>query len=220
LLDWLASGLVENGWSLKWLHRTILLSATYQQASGDRSEAANIDPDNRRLWKMNRRRLEFEPFRDALFAVAGELDDRLTGKPVDLFAQPFVARRAVYGFIDRQDLPGTLRVFDFASPDVSTAQRAETTVPQQLLYQMNSPLAVERAQQLAARAGADAAGDPRMAIPILFHRAYARAPTAEELSAAEEFAALQPTAGSAAQLAPLEQLAQALLLSNEFVYID
>ena len=123
LLDFLARRLMDSGWSLKALHREILRSASYQQLSEDRPEGQRVDPENRLVWKTNRRRLEFEPWRDSLLAVAERLDDQMTGRPVDLFAQPFSPRRAVYGFIDRQDLPGTFRVFDFSSPDVSTAQR-------------------------------------------------------------------------------------------------
>src|SRR5690606_37412289 len=115
-----AGRLIGHRWSVAWLHRSIIASATYQPPTEDRQACQEVDPENRLLWKMNRRRLEFEPLRDSLFAVAGQLDDRLGGRPVDLFAQPLVGRRAVYGFIARQDLPGTLRVFDFASPDVST----------------------------------------------------------------------------------------------------
>ncbi|MBX3437410.1 MAG: PSD1 domain-containing protein [Planctomycetaceae bacterium] len=224
LLDWLASRFIENGWSLKWLHRTILSSAVYQQSSEDRPEGQQLDPENRLLWKMNRRRLEFEPLRDSLFAVADRLDDRLAGRPVDLFAQPYPGRRAVYGFIDRQDLPGTLRVFDFASPDVSTAQRPETTVPQQLLYQMNSPLVLEQARHLAKHAQSDAEGDPESSIAMLYHRAFARDATRDELAAAKDFlsgeASLVTDSPAADPLTPLEQLAQALLLTNEFAFID
>jgi hypothetical protein len=169
---------------------------------------------------MNRRRLEFEPIRDSLFAAADRLDDRLAGRPVDLFAKPYISRRAVYGFIDRQDLPGTFRVFDFASPDVSTAQRSETTVPQQLLYHMNSPLVLEQAQHLARWASTVAAGDQRVAVQRLYQRALARAATEEEASAAMEYLAVDNGDASPGSLSPLEQLAQALLLANEFVFID
>ncbi len=193
LLDWLASRLLENGWSLKSLHRAMLSSATYQQTSEVRPEAQQLDPENRWLWKMNRRRLEFEPLRDSLFAVAGQLDDRLTGRPVDLFAAPFVGRRAVYGFIDRQDLPGTFRVFDFASPDVSTAQRAETTVPQQLLYGMNSPLVIEQARRLAEQTGTS-----REAVRIdrLYQQAFARVATSDEIAGAQRFLVEAATLGA------------------------
>ena len=141
-----------------------------------------------------------------------------------MVSKPFVGRRAVYGFIDRQDLPGTLRVFDFASPDVTTAQRAETTVPQQLLFQMNSPLVIELASKLAERANSEAGGDPKIAIRKLYHRTFARSPTADERLSAEQFLDAESSTETATpavgQFTPLQQLAQALLLANEFVFID
>ena len=215
LLDWLASELIDHDWSLKWLHRTVLYAAVYQQSSDDRGDALSKDPDNRWLWKMNRRRLEFEPIRDSLFSVADQLDDRIAGQPVDLFEQPFIGRRAVYGFIDRQNLPGTYRVFDFANPDVSTAQRTETTVPQQLLYHMNSALAMQQARRLAKVASAGN-GDRTLVIQRLYQRAFARSATEEELSAALSFLTAGDTRNddSAVGLAPVEQLAQAFLVTN------
>ncbi|MCI0359414.1 MAG: PSD1 and planctomycete cytochrome C domain-containing protein, partial [Planctomycetaceae bacterium] len=151
LLDWLADELLENDWSLKDLHRAIMSSATYQQASFDRLECRAVDPENRLLWRANRRRLELEAVRDSLLALAGRLDTRMHGRPVELTKSPYPPRRAVYGFIDRQDLPNLFRVFDIASPDSSTPRRPRTTVPQQALFFMNSPFVVEQAQALAAR---------------------------------------------------------------------
>ncbi|MBI3862483.1 MAG: PSD1 domain-containing protein [Planctomycetia bacterium] len=187
LLDHLAAAFIDEGWSLKKLHRRILLSNAWQQASDDRPECVAADPENRLIWKMNRQRLEFEPMRDALLAVAGRLDATPGGRPVDLFASPFSARRAVYGFIDRQDLPGTFRVFDFASPDVSTPMRPQTTVPQQALFGMNSPLVVEQARALAARPEVQQAADPAARVDALHRLIYARAADAEETAAALKF---------------------------------
>jgi Protein of unknown function (DUF1553) len=148
--------------------------------------------------------------------VAGALDDTAGGRPVALFTEPFSTRRSIYGFIDRQDLPGTLRVFDFASPDVSTPQRPQTTVPQQALFGMNSPFVIEQAKRLAARA----AGEGRTAISAkaaaLYRLVFAREARDEELAAGVRF--LEEASGE--MLSPLEQYAQALLLSNEFVFID
>jgi hypothetical protein len=220
LLDHMASRLLDAGWSLKALHRRILASSAYRQQSQDRPEALAVDPENRLVWKMNRRRLEFEPWRDSLLAVADRLDDQLTGRPIDLFSQPFSARRAVYGFIDRQDLPGTLRVFDFASPDVSTPQRAETTVPQQLLFAMNSPFVIQQARE-AARGHGD--GEAASVIRSLYERINARPPTAEETGASAQFlrdAGELRDEKSGDVLSPVEQLAQVLLLANEFVFVD
>ncbi|MDH3584035.1 MAG: DUF1549 and DUF1553 domain-containing protein, partial [Phycisphaerae bacterium] len=137
LLDHLAGQFVIDRWSIKRLHRRILLSSTYRQASADRSELRPADPENRLLWRQNRRRLEFEPLRDALLSVAGHLDRKMGGKGVKLTGSPASSRRAVYAWIDRQVLPDVFRIFDFASPDASSPHRPLTTVPQQALFMMN-----------------------------------------------------------------------------------
>jgi hypothetical protein len=122
-----------------------------------------------------------------VLAVAGRLDATIGGRPVSLFAQPFTNRRAVYGFIDRQDLPGTFRVFDFASPDVSTPMRPQTTVPQQALFAMNSPFVVEQARALAARPEVAGAADAATQIQTLYRLIYGRPPDADEIDAAARF---------------------------------
>ena len=148
LLDWLATKFMAEGWSLKKLHRTLMLSAAYRQTSDDRPDATLADPENRLVWKMNRRRLDFEAMRDSLLASAQELDLQMGGRGVELAAAPYAKRRAVYGFIDRQNLPGVFRTFDFATPDQSSPQRFVTTVPQQALFMMNSPFVIDRARAL------------------------------------------------------------------------
>src|SRR5581483_2829751 len=142
---------VADGWSVKALHRLILLSDTYRQRSDDRPECVKTDPENRLVWKFNRQRLDLEAMRDSMLAVAGQLDPTLGGPAVDILKEPFVPRRTVYGFIDRQNLPGVYRTFDFASPDTHAPQRFTTTVPQQALFLMNSPFALQQAKALAAR---------------------------------------------------------------------
>ncbi len=123
LLDWLADRFVSEGWSLKRLHRQILLSATYQQSAGGpedssiRELALHQDPENRWLWHMPMHRLSFEELRDALLAVTGEIDASIGGRPVDLLKAPFPTRRTLYGEVDREDLPSVFRAFDFANPD-------------------------------------------------------------------------------------------------------
>lgn len=148
LLDYLSMRFMEDGWSLKKLHRTMMLSATYQQASDERPDAVKADPENRLVWKMNRRRLDFEAMRDSLLASSGELDLTMHGRGVDLATKPYAKRRAVYGYIDRQNLPGVFRTFDFAGPDTSSPARFVTTVPQQALFMMNNPFVIEQAQAL------------------------------------------------------------------------
>src|SRR5262249_6148115 len=116
LLDWLARWFVREGGSLKKLHRLILLSSAWQQRSEDVPAARAKDPENRWLWRQTRRRLDWEALRDTLLAVSGQLDATVGGRAVDLFTPPFSGRRTLYGFVDRQNLPGVLRAFDFASP--------------------------------------------------------------------------------------------------------
>jgi hypothetical protein len=160
LLDWLAVWFMDNGWSLKKLHRLIMLSNVYHQSSDDEQEVergrtfaytrdparrrearspARADLDNRLLWRKNKRRLDFEAMRDSLLAVTGELDLEMGGKPVELFGKKPVTRRTVYGYVDRQFLPGVFRVFDFANPDLHIPQRSDD-VPQQALFFMNNAL--------------------------------------------------------------------------------
>ncbi len=187
LLDFLAGYLIDEGWSLKRLHRLILLSATYQQQSADRPACRAADPENHLLWRMNRRRLDFEAFRDAWLAVSGRLDRRTLGPSVDLTSQPFTTRRTLYGFIDRQNLPGLFRSFDFASPDTHSPRRFVTTTPQQALFQMNSPFALEAADALASRLTAEERSRRPEAVERLYRLAYGRAPAGDERLAALEF---------------------------------
>ncbi len=184
LLDWLAARFMAEGWSTKKLHRTILLSATYRQASGDRPEARKLDPDNRLLWKMNARRLDFESMRDSLLAVSGGLDPRMGGPADVLTSQPYCRRRSVYGFVDRLNLSGVLMSFDFANPTAHAPGRHFTTVPQQALFMMNSPFMRERGRGLAARLEA---GTAEERIRQLYRWVFGRTPTAAELAAGARF---------------------------------
>jgi Protein of unknown function (DUF1553) len=225
LLDYLAATFMDSGWSVKKIHRLILLSRTYQQSSIDRPDYRERDPDNRLLWKMNRQRLEFEPLRDALLAVAGRLDRTMGGRSVEIIAPPFPPRRSVYGFIDRQNLPGVLRTFDFASPDTSTPQRYATTVPQQALYLMNSPFLVEKARYLVRRPDLASLARPEQRIDRLYRLLYGRAAEPEEVAlgvrfvkAAEARASRNASSGNA--LGAWEEYAQVLLLANEFAFVD
>ncbi|MCB9952417.1 MAG: PSD1 domain-containing protein [Planctomycetaceae bacterium] len=194
LLDWLATWFVENDWSLKKLHRLILLSNTFQQSSVATQDAEmqvrarKLDPENRLLWKMNRHRLTFEEFRDSLLSAAGSLDRTVGGKPRELFTAPYPTRRTLYGLIDRQYLPSTLRVFDFANPDLHIPQRSETTVPQQSLFLLNHPLMLEQVRKLAERP--EGSTSPEQLMQNLFRRTLGRNPTETELSEALQFVEL------------------------------
>ncbi len=181
LLDELAREFIDSKWSIKQLHRRILLSATYQQASFSRPDAEKIDSENRLLWKMNRRRLEFEGLRDNLLAVSGQLEPTLGGPAVQLETAPFPKRRTLYGFIDRQNLPGLFRTFDLASPDAHTPQRFTTTVPQQALFMLNSPFLMDTLTQLANRPEVSAISDPHERIRLMYQLIYSRQPSPREL---------------------------------------
>ncbi len=195
LLDWLASALMQRGWSTKKLVRDIVLSATYQQSSEDRPQAAAVDADNTLLWRAFRRRMDFESMRDAMLAVCGKLDPAVGGRAVDLSAEPFSGRRTVYGFVDRANPDPLFTTFDFPSPDIASTERAQTLVPQQALFALNDGFIVSQARSLAAKAQEAARGGAgaEASIGLLYKRVFQRAPTAEEVKMAQAF--LKETAG-------------------------
>ncbi|HYE30770.1 MAG TPA: PSD1 and planctomycete cytochrome C domain-containing protein [Methylomirabilota bacterium] len=187
LLDYLAATFMDEGWSLKKLHRHIVMSSTYQQAADDNPKHAEIDPANDLLWRMNRRRLEFEAMRDTLLVTAGKLDLRAGGQGVEISTAKPAPRRSIYGFIERQNLPGMFRTFDFASPDATSPQRFSTTVPQQALYMMNSPFIADQARELAARPEVSSSPTLEAKVKSLYQIAYQRPPSKDELRLAKEF---------------------------------
>ena len=186
LLDWLTRRFIDSGWSIKAMHRLIMMSETYQQSSvGGAVDPAHADPDNRLLWRMNPHRLSFEEARDAWLMAAGRLSLEVGGAPLPLFAAGN-QRRTLYTMVDRENLPAVMRTFDFANPDLSIPQRTETTVPQQALFGMNHPFVVQQAKALLGRAdvrGADAAGRVKRIYGHLFQRA----PRADEMEQALRF---------------------------------
>ena len=185
LLEHLAASFMEKNWSVKQLLREMLLSATYQQQSQWRTDAAAKDPDNRWLWRMNRKRMDFEALRDGLLVVAGQADLKMFGQPVEIFTAPWSKRRSIYGFVDRQNLPGTFRTFDFANPDTHAPKRFETTVPQQALFMLNSPFVQERAGELLQTVSI---GDPKPdRVRNLIRRVFSREATDGEVQAALEY---------------------------------
>jgi hypothetical protein len=224
LLDDLAARFQSGGWSLKTLHRMIMLSSTYQQQSIDRPDCHRIDPENRLLWRFNRRRLDLEAMRDTLLLVSGRLDLTMEGRPVDVVTNPKTTRRTVYGLVDRQSLPAVFRAFDFASPDLSAERRPRTTVPQQALFSMNSPLVIEQARALAARPEVALSPSLDGKIAMLYRQVLARSPDATELLAARRFLAdglsSTKTPEARSQLDHTQQLAQVLLMTNELLFVD
>ncbi len=216
LLDWLAWRFIQDGWSLKKLHRQMVLSSTYLQASLDRPDASKIDPENRLYWRANRRRLDLEPMRDTMLAIAGRLDRTQFGRPVDIVNDAKNARRTVYGLIDRQSLPGLFRAFDFAAPDQSAERRPMTTVPQQALFGLNSPFMTEQAKALAARTD-KFSGEAR--VRELYRLAFARNAEAAEVQIGLRFVE-SPPGQERSQLTAWQQYAQVLLLTNEMMFVD
>jgi hypothetical protein len=206
---------MDGGWSIKKLHRLILLSATYQQRSDHRPECRRLDTENTLLWKMNRRRLDFEATRDSLLAVSGRLSGAIGGPSVKDAFTPAATRRTLYAHLDRLNVPGLYRTFDFPSPDATNPQRDATTVPQQALFLMNSPFTIECARRVLARPEIAKETDIQTRVHKLYALLYGRLPTREELSFSIEF-----IGGSSANAAGWERYVQALLEANEFVFVD
>jgi mono/diheme cytochrome c family protein len=193
LIDYLASRFAEEGWSLKKMHRLIMLSSVYQESSANNSRFAQIDPNNRLLWRANVRRLEFEALRDSLLAIGGDLDPTMYGRPVNIEQEPYSTRRTIYGRVDRSDVADVLVNFDFANPDLPTGRRHDTTVPQQALFLMNSPLVVEQAKHLVALAAFDTCESDQDRINFLYERIYQRPPKPEEVKLGLDFIAATPS---------------------------
>ncbi|MFM7057544.1 MAG: PSD1 and planctomycete cytochrome C domain-containing protein [Planctomycetota bacterium] len=218
LLDDLAVRFQQNGWSLKWLHREIVLSATYRQSSQAPPEVLARDPDNTWLARMPRRRLGAEGWRDSLLAVTGRLDTSTTGGPSIDPADPAQTRRTVYSRISRLDLNRYLLLYDFPDPNVTTEKRSETITPLQKLFVMNSAFMVSQAEALELRLlqavpGADEALVPQR-IDWAWRNLFGRPASAEELRLSEEF--LQ----QADPQSRWRQYAHVLLASNELQYVD
>ena len=162
LLDHLATRFMAEGWSIKTLHREIMLSATYQLGSSGRRRRPQGRPGEPALWRMNRRRLDVESWRDALLAVAGKLDPAVGGPSTDLAAREN-HRRTLYGAVSRHDLNGLLRLFDFPDPNLTAEKRTVTTVPLQQLFVLNSEFMTEQARGLVKQLAGekdDAGEDP------------------------------------------------------------
>ena len=219
LLDWLAARFVEDGWSVKKLLRLILTSAAYRQAGGGQGSGVGgqeyPDPENVLLGRMSRKRLDFEALRDALLATSGRLDRRVGGPSVNDLVGPSAARRTLYGHLDRLNVPGLYRTFDFPSPDATSPGRDATTVPPQALFLLNHPFSQECARRLARRPDVAAAPDPAARVRRMYRIVYGRLPAPEEAEFARAF-----VGGGGPAEAAWERYAQALLVANEFAFID
>ena len=220
LLDDLAARFMANGWSLKWLHREIVRSAAYHQASQgtELTQARTEDPENLWLARFDRHRLDVESWRDALLAVDGSLElTRLGGRSGDLDKADF-HRRTVYGRVSRQRLADVLKTFDFPDPLRHGEARDQTTTPLQQLYFLNSPFLLDRAVRLAERTNADkSATTPTDRVVTMYRLALQRDPTDPEIQRATSFI---NDDGGPDRLESWSLLAQAVLISNEFLFVD
>ena len=214
LLDFLTADFIENGWSIKALIRGIVTSSTYRQGETLHPEFAERDPGNRLLWQMNRKRLDFEAMRDSVLSVSGSLSLQQGGRSVRIDDKPDANRRTVYAFVNRQNLPNLFRTFDFAGPDTTCPQRFTTTVPQQALYLLNSPFIEVQAKRLAKREEVQAVADDSR-IRVLYRLAYQREPSEGELALAR-----QCVDNFVPSAVAWERLGQALLVSNEMMFVD
>ncbi len=239
LLDYLAAALVGHGWSLKWLHKDLMLSRVYQLSSTDDNRASADDPLDALCWKYSRRRLDAEAIRDAMLAASGNLDRARGGahpfppKQTWHFTQhaPFKAvydtpQRSVYLMTQRIARHPFFALFDGADPNVSTAERTETTTPAQALFLMNDPFTHEQSLGLARRLMAEAT-DERGRIDRAHWLVLGHAPASGEQAEAAEFlesyrrlATSAGAAGETAELAAWSAYARVLLTSNEFLYLE
>jgi Protein of unknown function (DUF1553)/Protein of unknown function (DUF1549)/Planctomycete cytochrome C len=221
LLDDLTLKFIASGWSLKWLHREIMLSATYRLSSDYNAGNYKTDPENRLLWRMNRQRLEVEPWRDAMLAVSGRLDATLGG-PSSKLSNPNNRRRTLYGFISRHELNDLLRLFDFPDPNITSAKRSVTTVPLQQLFVLNSEFMAAQAKALAARLTKNPKEDDGARIRRAYLLLYGRPATDAEVKIGRSFlkTVANTKRGQRDDLSPWEQYALALLGANEFTFID
>jgi cytochrome c553 len=193
LLDYLAHRFMAEGWSIKKLHRWILASHAWRQTSRSNDAGAAVDPENRLLWRANRRRLDFESIRDSLLSASGELELKVGGPPQPLFGHNPTLRRAVYGHIDRNAIPEPMRAFDFANPNMHSPRRHESIVAQQSLFLLNSSFVADRARNLVARLGVSP-GDSNAGIDQLFQAVLKRSPDGDERAAAAAFLSAAPQA--------------------------
>ncbi len=205
LLDDLSAGFIANGLSLKWLHREIMLSATYRQASNPQPAGIADDPMNTLHWPMNPRRLDIEAYRDNLLQVSGDLENKMPSLSFDLDASDNHLR-TVYARVSRGRLNTILALYDFPDPMMTAPRRELTTSPLQQLFVMNSPFIQERAANLVKRA--TAAEDPSGKIRDIYRAAVNRDPTPKELDAVLTYL----------NNGTLAQFAQALLASNEVIF--
>jgi hypothetical protein len=239
LLDYLAARFVESGWSIKAMHRLVMLSRAYQLAAADHPSNASIDPANDYLWRFNRRRLSAEEIRDSMLAVAGTLDRTMGGEhPFAAESEwrytqhkPFIAvypsnKRSVYLMQQRIKRHPLLEIFDGPDPNATTAERPLSTTAIQSLYFMNDPFVHEQADHLAVRVGL-AHDEPAARLDYAYQLTLGRPATSDELREGEEYLSQARAQLVATDLpkdqhnrAALASYMRVLLSSNEFAFVE
>jgi cytochrome c553 len=197
LLDYLATDFMENGWTMKRLHRMIVMSNVYRLDSDPTAnplvakkgaiDPLKIDAGNRLLWRGNLRRLDFESIRDSMILLTGKLNPLVGGQPANITDEPFSYRRSLYGYVDRSRLSDTLSQFDYGDPDQANSKRNSTIVPQQALYFMNNALCVEVARAVSARKDVVNAMSDDQRIVAMFRCMFQRRPSTNEIRVSQEF---------------------------------
>ncbi|MDB5173698.1 MAG: Protein of unknown function (DUF1553)/Protein of unknown function (DUF1549)/Planctomycete, partial [Phycisphaerales bacterium] len=221
LLDWLAREFVAKGWSIKAMHREMMLSSAYQQSSLPDSATFKADPEDLLLGWMKRRRLEAEALRDSLLAHAGTLDETAGGPSVRDFNAP---RRTLYITTIRSNRNDYRTLFDAADPTAIVDQRTYSTVAPQALFLMNDPFALAQTKALTERVLKQGPPDDRGKIDWLYRRLYSRAPRDKEIEIAaamlEEAQTPQGEKPPLSKDAAWEAYCQVLVCANEFVYVE
>jgi hypothetical protein len=226
LLDWLAREFQQRKWSVKEMHRLIMLSNTYQQSTQHNEKAAALDADNRLLWRTNRRRLTAEDVHDSILAVSGNLDLTMGGpaympfryrfrkSPIydyhDTADRPDRERRSVYSFIVRSTPNPFMDVLDFPVPSSCTPARNSTTTALQSLSLLNDPFVLRQSEAFAERLAADRKGDVPQQVRAAYRLAYGRLPTENEMTQSLRFI----------ENRGLFQFCRAIFNTNEFLYVD
>jgi len=205
LLDDLAARFIAHGWSLKWLHREIMLSAAYRQSSKPRPDAERADQTNSLLWRMSPRRLDIEAYRDSILEAAGTLDDTMYGPSLNLDAEGN-SRRTVYGRVSRTNLNTLLRLYDFPDPIQTSSGRDLTITSLQQLFVMNSGFIQKQAAALAQAAEKEL--DQTARLRSLYRKVLGRDPDTAEIDLAMSYL----------NHATLAQYAQVLLSTNEEIF--
>jgi hypothetical protein len=244
LLDWLACELVQSGWSLKHLHRTIMLSQTYQMGTQYQPEAAELDPENALRWRFQRRRLTAEETRDSILSIGSGIDSTMYGSLMKVQNHSYVnstggagtlnysnARRTIYLPIIRSGVHDVLQTLDFPDPAMLSGSRETSTVAPQALLMMNSDLMFEQSKNLVEQSMPPSLDDAQR-ISVAYHRILKRAPTLEEIIAAATYlqnvreTMLRDSNSTTSELANSSDLAlwqslcRVLISSNEFSYIE